>query len=162
IATAEPGPDLVLYARERWGANVAFVVATKFDIVWAVQAAFDDALSARAVYELAERNPELSAQRVFTPGQVIFGYALLSIVFLGLALSPISTLIALNVAMSVFYLGNFIFKGLLVLFGGGARLIDETIAIEARALRDDELPVFTVLVPMYKEPAMLPLLAQAL
>jgi cellulose synthase/poly-beta-1,6-N-acetylglucosamine synthase-like glycosyltransferase len=161
IATAEPGPDIVLYARERWGANVAFVVATKFDIVWAVQAAFDDALSVRAVYELAERNPELSAQRVFTPGQVIFGYALLSVVFLGLALSPISTFIALNVAMSVFYLGNFVFKGLLVLFGG-ARLIDETIAIEARALRDDELPVFTVLVPMYKEPAMLPLLAQAL
>jgi len=161
IATAEPGPDIVLYARERWGANVAFVVATKFDIVWAVQAAFDDALSVRAVYELAERNPELSAQRVFTPGQVIFGHALLSVVFLGLALSPISTFIALNVAMSVFYLGNFVFKGLLVLFGG-ARLIDETIAIEARALRDDELPVFTVLVPMYKEPAMLPLLAQAL
>jgi cellulose synthase/poly-beta-1,6-N-acetylglucosamine synthase-like glycosyltransferase len=161
IATAEPGPDIVLYARERWGANVAFVVATKFDIVWAVQAAFDDALSVRAVYELAERNPELSAQRVFTQGQVIFGYALLSVVFLGLALSPISTLIALNVAMSVFYLGNFVFKGLLVLFGG-ARPIDETIAIEARALRDDELPVFTVLVPMYKEPAMLPLLAQAL
>jgi glycosyltransferase XagB len=161
IATAEPGPDIVLYARERWGANVGFVVATKFDIVWAVQAAFDDALSARAVYELAERNPELSAQRVFTPGQVIFGYALLSVVLLGLALSPISTLIALNVAMSVFYLGNFVFKGLLVLFGG-ARVVDETIAIEARALRDDELPVFTVLVPMYKEPAMLPLLAQAL
>lgn len=161
IATAEPGPDIVLYARERWGTNVGFVVATKFDIVWAVQAAFDDALSARAVYELAERNPELSAQRVFTPGQVIFGYALLSVVLFGLALSPISTLIALNVAMSVFYLGNFVFKGLLVLFGG-ARVVDETIAIEARALRDDELPVFTVLVPMYKEPAMLPLLAQAL
>ncbi|MGJ5180139.1 glycosyltransferase family 2 protein [Bradyrhizobium oligotrophicum] len=161
IATAEPGPETLLFARQRWGTNVAFVVATKFDIVWAVQAAFDDALSARAVYELADLSPELSAQRVFTPGQVVFGYAMLSVILLGLALSPITTLIALNVAMSVFYLGNFIFKGLLVLFGG-VRIADETIAIEARALTDDELPVFTVLVPMYKEPAMLPMLAQAL
>jgi cellulose synthase/poly-beta-1,6-N-acetylglucosamine synthase-like glycosyltransferase len=161
IATAEPGPDIVLYARERWGVHVAFVVATKFDIIWAVQAAFDDALSARAVYELAELSPELSAQRVFTPGQVMFGYALLSLILFGLAQSPITTLIVLNAAMSVFYLGNFAFKGLLVMFGG-ARVSDETIAIEARALRDDELPVFTVLVPMYKEPAMLPMLAQAL
>jgi glycosyltransferase XagB len=92
---------------------------------------------------------------------VIFGYALLSLILLGLAQSPVTTLIALNVAMSVFYLGNFAFKGLLVLFGG-VRVSDETIAIEARALRDDELPVFTVLVPMYNEPAMLPMLAQAL
>ena len=161
IATAEPGPDIVLYARERWGVHVAFVVATKFDIIWAVQAAFDEALSARAVYELAELSPELSAQRVFTAGQILFGYALLSLILFGLAQSPITTLIAVNVAMSIFYLGNFAFKGLLVLFGG-PRVGDETIAIEARALRDDELPVFTVLVPMYKEPAMLPMLAQAL
>jgi cellulose synthase/poly-beta-1,6-N-acetylglucosamine synthase-like glycosyltransferase len=161
IATAEPGPETVLFARRRWGPDVTFVVASKFDIVWAVQAAFADALSHRAVYELAELDPELSAQRVFTPGQVIFGYAVLSSMLLGLALSPITTLIALNVAMSVFYLGNFAFKGLLVLVGG-ARAASDTIAIEARALTDDELPVFTVLVPMYKEPAMLPMLAQAL
>src|SRR6202171_3527982 len=40
IATAEPGPETVLFARKRWGVNVAFVVASKFDIVWAVQTAF--------------------------------------------------------------------------------------------------------------------------
>jgi cellulose synthase/poly-beta-1,6-N-acetylglucosamine synthase-like glycosyltransferase len=161
IATAEPGPETVLFARKRWGVNVAFVVASKFDIVWAVQTAFADALSHRAVYELAELNPDLSAQRVFTPGQIMFGYALFTLMLLGLALSPTATLIALNAVMSVFYLGNFAFKGILV-FVGGARTINDTIAIEARALREDELPVFTVLVPMYKEPAMLPMLAQSL
>jgi glycosyltransferase XagB len=161
IATAEPGPETVLFARKRWGVNVAFVVASKFDIVWAVQTAFADALSHRAVYELAELNPDLSAQRVFTPGQIMFGYALLTLMLLGVALSPTATLIALNLVMSVFYLGNFAFKGILV-FVGGARTINDTIAIEARALGEDELPVFTVLVPMYKEPAMLPMLAQSL
>jgi cellulose synthase/poly-beta-1,6-N-acetylglucosamine synthase-like glycosyltransferase len=131
--------------------------------VWAVQTAFAGALSHRAVYELAELDPELSAKQVFTPPQIIFGYVLLSILLTGLALAPIATLIELNVTMSVFYLGNFLFKGLLVFVGGGRSTdMDDIVAIEARALSDDELPVFTVLVPMYKEPAMLPLLARSL
>jgi cellulose synthase/poly-beta-1,6-N-acetylglucosamine synthase-like glycosyltransferase len=163
IATAEPGPETVLFARQRWGTAVDFVVASKFDIIWAVQTAFADALSHHSVFDLAERDPQMSAQQVFTTGQLVIGYLLGSLVLLGLALSPIGTLIVLNVVMSVFYFGNFLFKGILVSVGGG-RSADRDVEIEiaARALRDDELPVFTVLVPMFREPAMLPQLAQAL
>jgi cellulose synthase/poly-beta-1,6-N-acetylglucosamine synthase-like glycosyltransferase len=163
IATADPGPDTLLYARKRWGNEVSFVVASKFDITWAIQTAFADQLSHRAVYQLAELNPQMSAQQVFSQRQVVFGYIVLTILLFGLAIAPLKTLIALNVLMSVFYLGNFLFKGMLV-FVGGARSSekDDTIAIQARALTDDELPVFTVLVPMYKEPAILPFLAKSL
>jgi cellulose synthase/poly-beta-1,6-N-acetylglucosamine synthase-like glycosyltransferase len=163
IATAEPGAEALLFARERWGADIEFAVASKFDIVWAVQTAFADSLSHRAVYELAERNPEMSAQEVFTPAQVAVGYGLLTILMFGLATSPIATLITVNVIVGFFYLGNFVFKGILVSLGGSRSADrDEAIAIEARALTDDELPVFTVLVPMFKEPAMLPVLARSL
>jgi len=163
IATAEPGPDTLLLARKIWGANIAFVVASKFDIVWAVQTAFADELSHRAIYELSELNPELSAKQVFTPWQVVFFYALFTALLIGLALSPVPTLIVLNVIVSLFYLGNFVFKGILVSIGGARSADkDEAIAIEARALRDDDLPVFTVLVPMYKESATLPMLARSL
>jgi cellulose synthase/poly-beta-1,6-N-acetylglucosamine synthase-like glycosyltransferase len=163
IATAEPGPEIVLFARERWGTAIEFVVASKFDIVWAVQTSFADAMSHTAVYGLAEHNPEMSAQQVFTPAQIVFGYALLTALMIGLAFAPIATLIAVNVAMSVFYLGNFVFKGILVSFGGARSADrDESIAIAARQLSDDDLPVFTVLVPMFREPEMLPVVAQAL
>jgi cellulose synthase/poly-beta-1,6-N-acetylglucosamine synthase-like glycosyltransferase len=163
IATAEPGPETVLFARRRWGPDVEFVVASKFDIVIAVQTAFADALSHRAVFELAERDPVMSAQTVFTRGQVVFAYMLLSALLAGLAFAPLATLILLNIAMGVFYLGNFVFKGLLVSIGGGRSAdADHTIAIEARALREDDLPVFTVLVPMFREAGMLPGLARAL
>jgi glycosyltransferase XagB len=163
IATAEPGPDTVLFARQRWGAAIEFVVASKFDIIFAIQDAFADALSHRAVFELAERDPIMSAQTVFATGQIVFGYALLTALLAGFAFAPIATLISLNVAMGVFYLGNFIFKGILVTVGGGRSAdMDHTIAIEARALREEELPVFTVLVPMFREGKMLPGLARAL
>jgi glycosyltransferase XagB len=163
IATAEPGPETVLFARGRWGAEIEFVVVSKFDIVLTVQTAFADALSRRAVLELVELDPQMSARTVFTTGQMIAAYGFLTVVLIGLAFAPLTTLIALNVAISVFYLGNFVFKGILVSIGGGrAAEVDEAVAIEARALRDEELPVFTVLVPMFREAAMLPRLAQAL
>ncbi len=163
IATAEPGPETVLFARERWGAQIEFAVASKFDITWAVQSAFSDQLSHRAVYQLAERDPEMSARRVVTSPQVMTFYALITACLVGLAAAPIATLIAINVAMSLFYLGNFLLKGILVSVGGGRSAdADHAIAIAARALTDEELPVYTVLVPMYREPEMLPMLAQAL
>ncbi|HYA05184.1 MAG TPA: glycosyltransferase family 2 protein [Xanthobacteraceae bacterium] len=163
IATAEPGPQTVLFARSRWGANIEFVVVSKFDIVYAVQTAFANTLSRRAVFELAELDPQMSARTVFTPPQMLAGYCLLSAVLAGLAFAPLATLIFINVAISVFYLGSFIFKGILVSIGGGRSAdVDETVAIEARALRTEDLPVFTVLVPMFREAAMLPQIAQAL
>ncbi len=163
LATANPGPETVLAARRRFGAQIEFAVASKFGVVWALQAAFDQRLSRRAVFDLAERDPVMSANTTFTVGQVLLLFALLTAVAVGLAFAPLATLIALNVAMGFFYLGNFLFKGILVSFGGG-RSIERDVEIEiaARALRDDELPVFTVLVPMFREARMLPRLADAL
>jgi cellulose synthase/poly-beta-1,6-N-acetylglucosamine synthase-like glycosyltransferase len=163
IATAEPGPETLLSARERWGADIEFVVVSKFDIVFTVQTAFGEALSRQAVYELADLDPEMSARTVFTAPQMIAAYVLISAVLLGLAIAPIGTLITLNVGFGLFYLGNFIFKGVMISVGGGrSATVDESIAIEARALREEDLPVFTVLVPMFREAQMLPTLAQSL
>jgi cellulose synthase/poly-beta-1,6-N-acetylglucosamine synthase-like glycosyltransferase len=163
IATAEPGPETVLLARSRWGADIEFVVVSKFDIVVAVQTAFANALSHRAVFELAEFDPQMSARTVFTTPQMIAAYLLLSLILAGLALAPLDTLIGLNITISIYYLGNFIFKGVLVSLGGGRSAdTDEIIAIEARALRTEDLPIFTVLVPMFREATMLPRLADAL
>jgi glycosyltransferase XagB len=163
IATAQPGPETVLFARERWGGEIEFVVVSKFDIVFAVQTAFANALSRRAVFELAEFDPEMSARTVLTVKQTIAAYVVLSAILLGFAVAPMATLIALNIAVSLFYLCNFVFKGILVSLGGGRSAeIDKAIAIESRALREEELPIFTVLVPMFREAAMLPRLAGAL
>jgi len=163
IATAEPGPETVLFARGRWGNAIEFVVVSKFDIVFALQTVFGDDLSRRSVFELAELDPHMSARTVFTAPQLIAAYGFVSAALAGLALAPVKTLIALNIAFAIFYLGNFVFKGILVSIGGGrSAAADEAIAIEARALTEHELPVFTVLVPMFDEAAMLPRLAQAL
>ncbi len=163
VATANPGPETILYARSQWGRHAGLVVTSKFDIQWALQDVFSAEYSKRAVLELAERDPILSAQTVFTPGQALIAWALVTLTALGLAIAPIATLIAINAVMSVFYVGNFIFKGVLI-WAGGAQQYRRSREIEAaaRMLRDEDLPVFTVLVPMFREPDVLPILANAL
>lgn len=65
--------------------------------------------------------------------------------------------------MSLFYLGNFAFKAIVV-WRGGARIQRRQALVDASAslLHDQDLPIYTVLVPMFREPEVLPILANAL
>jgi cellulose synthase/poly-beta-1,6-N-acetylglucosamine synthase-like glycosyltransferase len=163
VATASPGPEAMLYVRRRFGREVDLVITSKFDVLWSLQKAFGTSHSHRAVYELAETDPQMSAQIVFTRGQILAAWLMLTALAIGLAFAPIPTLIAVNAVMSLFYLGSFLFKGVLV-WAGGRRIGDRNRALEAEArlLRDEDLPEFTILVPMFREPEVLPILAGAL
>ena len=163
IVTSRPGPELILYARRKWGASVKIGIASKKQIQQAVQSVFSERFLHAAVFDLAEHDPVMSAQTVFTPVQLVVGWAMLSAFALGLALAPIPTLIALNLVMTLFYLGNFLFKAVLIWAGGkhqhaSERQMDAAVG----RLRDEDLPVYTVLVPMFREPDVLPILANAL
>lgn len=163
IATANPGPEAILYARRRWGRNIDIVLTAKFDVLWSLQRAFGDRHSQRAVFELADADPEMSARTVLTRSQLIAAWLLFSLLVLGMIWAPVATLIAVNAFMSVFYLGNFVFKGLLAWFGAlQQEAHSSAIDTEIRLLRDEDLPDFTILVPMFREPEVLPILAHAL
>ena len=163
VATSRPGPRSLLHIREVYGRKTRIVVAPHLQISAALQRAFSEQHSHEAVYALAEQDPDMSAQQVVTPPQVLVIYLLLSALLLGLALAPIGTLIALNICLTIFYTGNFLFKALLVWVGGAAQEASaRAITAEAQLLSDEELPVYTVLVPMFREPEVLPILTQAL
>ncbi len=163
LATTSPGPKTLLTARAKWGAAIDFIVTSKFDILGTVQKHFGERLSYLAVNDLAESDPEMSARKVLSKGQGVAIYVALSLTALGLAFEPLATLIALNALMTLFYLGSFLFKGILVWAGGIGQLASSrAIDAEVRQLRDEDLPVFTIMVPMFREPAVLPILVRAL
>lgn len=163
VATSRPGPRTLLHIRETYGTGVNIIVASHFDVSWSLQRAFREKHSHEAVYALAELDPDMSAKSVVTPPQILVIYLLVSALLLGLAFAPVVTLIVLNVFLTIFYTGNFLFKALLVWLGGAAQeSSSRAIAAEASLLRNEDLPVYTVLVPMFREPEVLPILAQAL
>ncbi|SEN53947.1 glycosyltransferase family 2 protein [Palleronia pelagia] len=163
VATSRPGPGVLLHIREVYGVSTRIVIAQHLKISAAIQAAFREIHSHEAVYSLAELDPDMSAQQVVTPPQIFVIYLLLSALLLGLALAPIATIILLNVFLTIFYTGNFLFKAILVWVGGSAQeMSSRAIAAEAQTLRTEDLPFYTVLVPMFREPEVLPILTQAL
>ncbi|GGD42946.1 glycosyltransferase [Croceicoccus pelagius] len=163
VATAQPGPQAMLHIRRRWGSEVEVVITSRRALRQAVQHAFSKSWTHRAVYDLDDRDPVMSARTVFTPFQLLVLWALASACAIGAVLAPIVTLIVLNALMSVFYLGNFAFKGLAI-WAGGVDLVAQRREIDAAIglLSDEDLPVYTILVPMFREPDVLPILAGAL
>lgn len=163
VATSRPGSAALLHVIETYPPGTDIVVAPQLDISWWLQTAFRDEQSHEAVFGLADTDPVMSAKSVITPPQVVALYLGISVVLLGLAIEPVVTLIAVNLLMTLFYTGNFLFKAVLVWVGGEAQeASSRTIAAEAAAMRDDDLPVYTVLVPMFREPEVLPILTNAL
>ncbi|MEJ7608970.1 MAG: hypothetical protein WKF37_22520 [Bryobacteraceae bacterium] len=94
--------------------------------------------------------------------QLYFLYGLATLCTFLLCSSPIAFLATVNVALTIFLLVNFAFKLLLAWVGGDHRIDVKITDAEVAALNDTDLPVYTVLVPMYKEPDVLPILAAAL
>lgn len=162
LAVADPGPEIFAWARATYGEQVRFVGTSKFDIVWSLQQRADAQLTHDALNLLAEHAPEHSARQVITRAQSVFLVALTVVLAAALALWPLVTLIALNTLIAVAFLATFGLK-LVLAWRGARRRIDIKVSDEeVAALGDEDLPVYTVLVPMYKEPDVLPILANAL
>ncbi len=160
IATSNPG-SLQLASRWQNRPDVRFVVTSKFDIIWELQRVAGEEFSQQAVYHLAEVSPEHSARVVITPEQktgfiMLFLLAVTAFIFL-----PLYTAIILNTLVNLFLFCSFMFRTFLCWMSCadvGLSVTKEEVA----ALRDEDLPVYSILVPMFKEPNVLPILTAAL
>ncbi len=162
IAVADPSEPWLAKLRERYGEATRFVVTTKFDIIWNVQRFANISLTDKSILELARRSPDQSARQVFTVGQLSFMGVIATVLLFCLVLWPIGSLIAVNGLLAVFLLLSFGLRALLTWVGSHRSIDMKVTAEEVAALREQDLPVYTILVPMYKEPNTLPILSSAL
>jgi len=111
---------------------------------------------------LPQRRPSESAVRVLSTFQKLVLLAVLAGVLAGLVRNRPGTLIALNGACLAFYLLLVAFKAYLIHLSITARREIRCSPAELAELREEDLPPYTVLVPLYKEAAVLPGLLAAL
>jgi cellulose synthase/poly-beta-1,6-N-acetylglucosamine synthase-like glycosyltransferase len=152
--------DELLYSW-RPGLRIEKVLGTEQDITQLLSQDQGSRFSQEAVYKLLTRLPEESASRVFTPSQIAVGYGLLVLLLWGLASAPWTTLTILVLLVNLFYVASIFFKFVLSLVGSADRfhqISDEEVA----ALDDRTLPIYTILVPVYKEPEVIPILINSL
>lgn len=162
IAMADPTPEAIAFARGVYGDDLDFVITSKFDIIWMLQRNSNDFLNEASVSGLAQRRPDQSALEVFTGPQLLAIGVVCALLLASGTLWPIATLVALNLCVALLLLCNFGFRAMLI-WVAGERRIDIKVTPEMVAdLNDQDLPVYTILVPMYKEPNTLPILAAAI
>lgn len=144
------------------GKKIKPVFVTGEDMSIALDRLHKDAYLSQSVSRLLERSPEDSAFRVLSKGQKIslLLFALLSIAWL--ILDYRSYLIVINALFTVFYLAFSAYKVYLVSKSVQTDLEVPVTNREIAALKDNELPFYTLLIPVYREAEILPGLFKAL
>lgn len=142
-------------------AEIMPLVGTEVNVTRLVNEYFQEALLHCAVNQLREERPSESASTVFTRPQIVVGVGLVVAFLLGLIINFKATLSALVVVVSVVYVVAIFYKLVLSLFSNYKRDRRATRA-QVEALDDAELPIYSILVPVYKEPEVVPRLLKAL
>ncbi len=162
VAVVDINAELLELVGEVVGEPFDIVVTSKFDIIWVLQEIGDLFYSEKAVHELANLMPQYSASEVFTPRQLIFLFVWMSLSILIMAIWPVPSLTLLMVMISIFLLLNFGLRMVLTWVGGDKHFDNLVTDEEVNALDERELPIYSILLPMYHEAATLPNIAQAL
>jgi cellulose synthase/poly-beta-1,6-N-acetylglucosamine synthase-like glycosyltransferase len=105
-----------------------------------------------SITRVSRVDPELAADPLLTPRQRYFlvGFALVALA--GVVISPVDTAIGLMALVTAIYSAVVIYRAMLFV---KARRSNNTVRVsdeEARAVPDADLPIYTILVPAYREP----------
>jgi cellulose synthase/poly-beta-1,6-N-acetylglucosamine synthase-like glycosyltransferase len=154
IATSHPQHAAAhAFARERFGAEtIAELLISDLDLTLVASRTFRDSMIDNAVMKNFHRNPEQSARRVFTQSQILVCASILAGFVIWGYFDIRSMLIAIIAVLQVFFLASVAFKVMLSIAGAQNEISQPISAAEIAALRDEDLPMYTVLVPVYKEP----------
>ncbi len=149
---ADPSNQLFIdFVRFTYDREPEIIVASDLDIVWMSHKLLGDKYVKSAVYELLNRDPANSAFITFSSGQLIFMFVLLAVVVIGLVTSFKNTSIIINILISVFFLVAILFKMFLALVGSRFELHQAVTRDEVKDLKPDDLPIYTILLPVYRE-----------
>lgn len=158
-----PSNDIASKVQDVVGeATVQQFLTTDWDVRRAIRVHWGQDLAETAVNLLLTESPELSASTVITKPQKLIGLGMLVLLGLGLIFKLDWTLFALLAGVNIAFTLSVAVKQLVGVAGAlnedRIQVTDEEVAL----LSDDDLPMYTILVPAYKEANIVGLLMQNL
>ena len=153
VVTSRPNAKEPLEALAKaMNAELFLFVCSEREIQTALTNHFRDSYTEESTMGLFFRNPEESAMETFTTLQLILLYALVTLFLFGMLFRGRETLLVLFFLINVFYVFSLGFKLLASILGARTEILEQVSDEEAAALDPKTLPVYTILLPMYKEP----------
>ena len=149
---ADPSNQLFIdFIRFTYDCEPEIIMADDLEVTWLSHKLIGDKYVKSAVFELLNRDPNSSAFITFSTGQLAFLFILLGLVTVGLVVSFKNTSIIINVLISTFFLVAILFKLFLALMGSRFELHQAVTRDDLHDIVEAELPVYTILLPVYKE-----------
>ncbi|CAI9386373.1 hypothetical protein MICABA_00348 [Microbacterium sp. T2.11-28] len=133
------------------GAPISVQPLSQRAIVDRVVTEFRDDFADQAANGLYLTDPGLSARRVLSRSQQVGLVVLLVLVVAALVLWPLPTIIVGIAVASIVFLASTLFKFSVALHGSRYDLVQHVDAESIAALDDADLPIYTVLVPVFRE-----------
>ncbi|MBS7566981.1 glycosyltransferase [Mucilaginibacter sp. Bleaf8] len=151
-AMADPTDQTFIdFIRATYQLEPHIIIASDLDITWLSHKLLGTKYVKSAVFELLNEDPGNSALTTFTDKQLIFIFSFIGLLAAGFVLSFKTTATVLNVFMSLFFLVTIVFKLFLSLVGSRFELYQAVTKSEVKAINNNELPVYTIHLPVYKE-----------
>ncbi|MBN2047024.1 MAG: glycosyltransferase [Anaerolineaceae bacterium] len=152
VATVDPFNDLANdYIDEHLPQPSELILVSEEEMAEALEQTFSDDYLAISVSELLQRTPLDSAYHVLSNRQKVVGILILLVLVVWLVIDYHTCLIFLNILSTIFYLGFSIYKFYLVYRSMSDSLEVPVSEEEIKALDDRDLPIYTILIPVYKE-----------
>ena len=142
------------------GGRVRQLLANRTDLDQLIQRVHSVHYAHVSTTFLMENRPEASAHVVISPTQKAVGVCLIIVAVLCGIVWPMGTLIGLVGLCSLVYLVVSVYKFRLTLRALGTHLEYDVTDEEIAALDERTLPVYTILVPLYKEAGIVPRLVR--
>ncbi|OGT38292.1 MAG: hypothetical protein A3F12_05275 [Gammaproteobacteria bacterium RIFCSPHIGHO2_12_FULL_38_14] len=149
IATAHPSPETINFIKKKWGESTDIVCTAKFDVLSILQDRFHEDYLYESINKLIDSNAAFSAKKTFCTWQVmlivfVIGMSIYLIIF-----NSKLFFILFNIFLTISVSVVLIYKVMLSII---AMFIDHQYKeANKKALPKKNLPIYTILVPLYKE-----------
>ena len=164
ILTAEPNdPESLEFFKSRFGVKaISEMVITDLDLTKVSEELYRDSILDKSIHGLFYRNPDESAYKVLSKPQWVFLSVLLCASLLWLYFSSFSFLVFLLFLVQLFYVVTVLFKLVVTISGFKSRLGETMSTEELNTINPKTLPVYTILLPVYKEAEVIKTLIKSL
>jgi glycosyltransferase XagB len=151
LAICDMSDEVTAWAQS-FGPNIEFVFTSPFDIRRSVERHFSGTLEASSRLSLWQKRPQLSARSTVPARQQQIFYGLFFIAIVAIACWPIQAALSFIIFCHLTYAATMLFK--CIIFAQGTK--PHPVQPQQPVLDERTLPLYTVLVPMYREASSLP------
>jgi glycosyltransferase XagB len=158
VATSNPLNDQIFSnLSDFFKKKIEIVVVSSKAIDTVSDSCFKKTHGYSALMELVDRQPDESAYILLVPWQKVIIVTIAVLIGLALVLNPFFTCFIFFTLINVsYFIINPVKYYISVQGMAGTKRVIYVTDEELAGLKDEDLPVFTILVPLYKEPEMLP------